>query len=385
MKKIWPFSFYFLYFAAFSSLLPYIVLFYQSLNFDGTEIGLLAGVPALITLVFSPFLTGLADSTHRHRAILGIGIAVSVIIMAMLPSISNFAAVFLLILLFNVFMAPVTPMADSATMGMLGEERAMYGRIRMGGTIGWGIFALIAGKILDVFGLRMLFYVFSTIMLINLFISQKFSFGKSDEHSTNSGGIRVLLASRTWILFLLLAFLGGLASMTVAAFLSPYMQELGATGDQIGFAIMISTFTEMPIFYLGDRLVKYFGSYRLLIVSLVLMGLRGLLFAAVDNVFMVYLVQIVGGAMFPAMWLAGVSYADEHAPTNLKSTGQGLFGAMTFGFGSAVGGFLGGLLLANLGGRGMFLVFGVIILVGLLLIEVAKRLFPERTLAGSNV
>jgi len=76
------------------------------------------------------------------------------------------------------------------------------------------------------------------------------------------------------------------------------------------------------------------------------------------------------------MWLAGVAYADELAPAGMKSTAQGLFGAMSFGFGAAIGGFLGGLLLESIGGRGMYLVFGLIILGGLALIEVIKRILP---------
>jgi MFS family permease len=80
------------------------------------------------------------------------------------------------------------------------------------------------------------------------------------------------------------------------------------------------------------------------------------------------------------MWLAGVSYADEQAPAGLKSTAQGLLGSMMFGFGSAIGGFIGGLLLESAGGRGLFLVFGVIILAGLALIEGFKRLVPEKTI-----
>jgi MFS family permease len=90
----------------------------------------------------------------------------------------------------------------------------------------------------------------------------------------------------------------------------------------------------------------------------------------------VYIVQAFGGMIFPAMWLAGVAYADEHAPAGLKSTAQGLFGALSFGFGAAVGGFLGGLLLESVGGRGMYLVFGLIILGGLGLIELLKRILP---------
>jgi len=61
----------------------------------------------------------------------------------------------------------------------------------------------------------------------------------------------------------------------------------------------------------------------------------------------------------------------------LKSTAQGLLGAVAFGFSSAIGGFIGGLLIESIGGRGMFLVFGIIIFVGLALIEGMKRLFPE--------
>ena len=84
--------------------------------------------------------------------------------------------------------------------------------------------------------------------------------------------------------------------------------------------------------------------------------------------------------MFPAMWLAGVSYAEENAPLGLKSTAQGLFSAMSFGFGSAVGGFVGGVLLESIGGRSMFMVLGIVILVSIALIEVAKKLFPEKVI-----
>jgi MFS family permease len=77
------------------------------------------------------------------------------------------------------------------------------------------------------------------------------------------------------------------------------------------------------------------------------------------------------------MWSAGVAYADEQAPVGLESTAQGLFGATSFGFGAAVGGLIGGMLLESVGGRGMFFLFGIIILGGLAVVETVRRILPR--------
>ena len=134
MRKIWPFSFYFLYYAALSFFMPYIVLFYQQLVFSGPQIALLTGIPPLITLFAAPFWTNVADTTHRHRLVMSVGIAVSIVSVLLLQRMELFAIIFLTVLVFNFFFSPVAALSDSATMAMLGKDRAMYGRIRLGGT-----------------------------------------------------------------------------------------------------------------------------------------------------------------------------------------------------------------------------------------------------------
>jgi len=378
MKKIWPFTFYFLYFAAFASLMPYFVLFYQGLGFNGTQIGLLTGLPPLITLVATPFWTGLADVRRWHQVIMGLGLAVSVGVVFLLPSFTGFALVFIAIVLLNIFISPLSALADSATITMLGEERAMYGRIRLGGTIGWGVFAPIAGALVQNYGLKYAFWSFSAIMLVNLFVSRKFTHGVHEEGQSNQGSLRLLLTNRRWINFLFVSFLGGIGTFSVAAYLFPYMAEFGANESTMGIALGIATLTEIPIFFFGNRLVKKLGSYGLLSLALIMIGIRSLLYAAVSTSFMVLLVQVFSGMLFPAMWLAGVSYADENAPAGLKSSAQGLFGVVVFGIGAAIGGFVGGVLLERIGGRWMFLVLGIIILAGLAIAEGVRRLFPAK-------
>jgi MFS family permease len=151
------------------------------------------------------------------------------------------------------------------------------------------------------------------------------------------------------------------------------MQELGAPEAWVGIALFVSTLSEIPVFFFGDYLLKRFKPYGLLVFAVIMTGARSLLFAAANTPLLGLLAQLLQGLTFPAMWIAGVSYADEHAPGNLKATAQGLFGAMTFGLGSAFGGFIGGLLLESLGGRGLFGVYGALVLVGVALITLIKK------------
>lgn len=385
MKKIVPFSFYLLYFAAFAFMAPYLVLFYQSLGFDGIQIGLLTGIPPLITLIGAPLGTGLADRTGFHKLIMGMGLGVPLFVAILLPSFSSFALIFALIILFNIFMSPVSSLSDGATMKMLGEEKEMYGRVRLGGTIGWGIFVQISGILLKAQGVKILFYVYSAIMLVNLFVSQRLPFGKHEVSESNGGGIWTLLKDRRWIVFLSYAFLGGMGVFSASSYFSAYLQELGADGNQIGFALFLAALVEAPLFFFGNLLVKRFTSYGLFMIALVALGFRSLLFGLADHLFLAIVVMALGGVTFPLMWSGGVAYAEENAPAGLKSTAQGLFGALSFGFGSAVSGFVGGLLLESIGGRGMFLVFGIVIFLGMALIEGLKRLFPEPTLIQAEV
>jgi len=377
VNKIWPFSFYFLYYAAMAYFAPFIVLYYQEIRFNGPQIALLTGIPPLITLFAAPFWTNIADATHRHRLVMSLGISITIFSVLLLQYLDTFALIFLVVIVIYFFFSPVSSLADSATIAMLGADKAKYGRVRMGGTIGWGLFALIAGTMINNYGLKLAFWGFSFFSLINLLVAQKLVYDDSTGRaSLSSVGIRYFLANRKWQIFLFSALLGGLGASSVASFLSPYMAEMGASKFLMGLAITIATLTELPIFFFGNRLVKRFTSQGLFMIALVMMGIRSIMYALVTTPLGVFVVQIFGGTIFPAMWLAGVAYADELAPAGLKSTAQGLFGAMSFGFGAAIGGFLGGLLLESIGGRGMYLVFGLIILGGLALIEVIKRILP---------
>jgi len=377
VKKAVPFSFNFIFFAGMASIVPYFVLYYQRLGFNGMQISLLAGLPPLVTLFFSPFWTNLADRTGWHRLIMSMGALMVIIADLLFPALTTFSVVLFVVILLNIFIAPLSSLADSATMHMLTGEREMYGRIRIGGTLGWGVASPIAGALIARYGLKMGFWSCAALFVLILILVQGFSFGKPEPAETR-GNLRDLISKRHWIYFMSYAFLGGVLLNSTSNFLSPYIAELGGTEFHIGLVNLVAALSELPAFFFGNHLLRRFGAHRLMILSLIITGIRSFLFALSPTPAFAILAQVLNGLTFAALWTAGVAYADEHSPAGLKATGQGMLGAMTFGIGSAVGGFLGGFLLESIGGRGLFLVFGLILVVGVAIVFLLERWTPEK-------
>jgi PPP family 3-phenylpropionic acid transporter len=381
MRKIWPFSFYFLYFAAVASHAPYMVLFYQSLEFSGTQIGLLTGITPLITLVGVPLWTGLADRTYQHRLIMSFAMLVAITGLILLPFLKTFGVVFGLGITISFFFAPVSAIADNASMFMLAERKDLIGRLRLGGTIGFGIAAPIAGFFVQGYGLKVAFWGAGAIFFLGFLVSQKLIHGgEAEEKHQVRGRYGEMFGNPLWILFLVSAFTCGFAFAVTNTYFFPFMKELGANESTMGLALTIGTIAEIPILLFVNRFVRRFESFNLLIFSMIMTGVRLLLFAAASSPVLVLFAQLLNGFGYPLTWVSGVSYADENAPEGLRTTAQGFFSGTSMGLGSAVGGFIGGIILGNIGGRGLCLTYGGIIFIVLTTVWlIREKLIPRKT------
>jgi PPP family 3-phenylpropionic acid transporter len=385
LKGTWPFSFNFAVLGGYAFVIPFLVLYYQQSGFTGAQIGLLTGITPLITMLGASLWTALADATRRHRLVMGLALLAGASTAFAFPFFNTFAPILLLALLFFAFFAPVSSLADSATMYMLGEKKEMYGRVRLGGTLGFGLAAYLAGVLVQKYGLNLAFWGGTVLLLLALIISQKLVYRPDSVRESTWSGIGALLGNRGWILFLMLAFAGGVALAGNNTYLFPFLKGLGASESTMGLALTIGTISEIPVLYFGHHLVKRFKPFGLLMLAMVFTGIRLLAFAASNSPALVLVVQLTNGLAFPAMWIAGVAYADENAPVGLGATAQGMFGAMVFGFGTAVGGFAGGPLLESIGGRGTYLVFGSAVLTIAAVVSLLKRHLPQDMLATAKV
>lgn len=380
MKKTWPFLFYFLYYAAVSGVFPFAAVYYKSIGLSGAQVGILLGLAPIITLAGGPLLTGIADKTQQHKLVISLAMAGLILWALAVPLTASFPILLVLIIYNALLSAPINALADSATMSMLGEERAMYGRIRLGGALGWGLMALFVGPIVENHGLVWIFWIFIIGTLLNLLVAQKLSFAQPPEHPPFWRGIGSLLSNPRWMLFLGISLVAGVGIASVNTYQFVYMAEIGASETLMGLSLFISTFfSEVPAMFFGDRLLKRFKARKLLVLGTAAVAARLLLYATFNVPTAILALQLLHGLTFPLIWIAGVSYAHENAPPGLSATAQGLFGAAVFGVGAGLGAFLGGIVIDSLGGRGLYALFGAFVLLALLvLLVIQKRLSPAQ-------
>ena len=382
MKHRIPFAFYFFYFAAASFSMPFFILYYEGLGYNGAKIGLLAGIVPLVIMVGAPIWTRLADAKHCHQLVMGVTTGITIVIAIIFPLFKDFSLILPLSILYAFFVSPIMPLADSATIHMLGSEKNLYGRVRLGGTLGWGMTALLSGYIIQTYGTRWVFWGYGLIMVIVLFISQKFTYPSKVEAGASGGDWKGAFVNHQWMVFLLLSFIAGVGLTTINSFLSPYLKELNISQSFMGIALMISIVGELPVMFYSNHLLKRYGAFLLLIIATAMTAFRLLLYAGVNSTQGILGFQLLNGLTFPLFLVAAVTHTNDISPEGMKATGQGIMNAVASGVGPAIGGFFCGLLMGSIGGQAMFFIIGSILLVGVISIfafERKRSIRPQQT------
>ena len=141
----------------------------------------------------------------------------------------------------------------------------------------------------------------------------------------------------------------------------------------MGLSLTVATVSEVPVFFFSGWLVKRLGARGLMMMSLAVLVVRLGAYAVMPAAWVVLPIHLLHGLTFSAMWVAGVSYANEVAPSGLGATAQGLFSGMSMGLGAAAGAVTGGLLYDSVGGATMYLAGAGWVALALVLFLVAGR------------
>lgn len=161
-------------------------------------------------------------------------------------------------------------------------------------------------------------------------------------------------------------------------------QELGL--DEAQYGLLASSFYwtyvafMVPVGWATER----FGAHRVLAVGVFLWSVATLLTGFAGGLFGLLVLRLLLGAGESAVFPTSSSLLATHVPEHQRGSANG---AISFGYlvGPAVGTFAGGLLMAEVGWRAVFILFGALSLLWLLpWLRFARQLRPPSAVAATG-
>lgn len=358
LKIYWVGIYYYLAFSSFGIFLPYLPAWLEARHITGIEFGAVVAMRPLTSIV-SPVLFGIvADRFGIRGSLLVVVCTASALTMAaiaglgVLPGSLGFVPVFALLGVFSFFRSPVVSVADVTAME--GKQKG-YGTVRLWGSLGFLVAALIGGIVLDTTSEIALPATIAVAMAGSALVALKLPRGLAARPPSSPGATRELFAHPHFRTFLLIAFFWLASHGGYDVCISLHLRDLGASGTAIGASWAIGTGFEIVLMAFGSRLLTRFTAARLLSIGLAAMVVRWGLYAAIPHLGVILALQGLHALSFALVWLAGLEFIRESAPPHILATAQGGFSAVA-SLGSGLSMLMWGPLYEGCGGRGVFTV-----------------------------
>ena len=375
-------GFYFCYFAFIGAFAPYFALYLKSLGYSAAEIGMLLAVNP-VARIFGPNLWGWLSDHYRARAqlIRFTAVGTAVVFVAVFFN-HGFAWMFAALLLLNVFWCGVLPLAESATLSLVGSRVGAYGRVRLWGSVGFVAVVIVGGYALDFFGIGALAPI--VLILLVFMATSTFLLPRDREPSHHAEHASILsIVKRPEVIALMAGFfLMQVAHGPYNAFYSIHLVEAGYTKKAVGWLWSLGVVAEIGLFVLLPRLMRAYSLNQILLFSFGCAFVRLLMIAwGVGSLTILLAAQLLHAITFGAFHSAGVAMMHQIFRGRNQARGQAIYTSLGYGLGGTLGTLMAGYSWETLGSEWTFTIAASAALLALIVVSWKPITLPIR--AGS--
>ena len=371
---------YFVHFAVMGVFLPYFNLYCYHIGLDGVQIGFMSSARSITNIVFPLLWGSLADRLHKKKLIYVGCCFVSSFVWCGFFLSTDFLIMLIISILYGMFYAPIISFLEALTVDVLGPEKKRYGKVRVWGSIAFILMVMTMGKVIGFFSISVILLVIFLGSFIQSFLSLKLPFQTSSQKPFSGSGFKEFITKKT-LLFLLAAFLMLVSHGGYYGFFSIHMEELGYGPFIIGLAWALASGMEIFSMVSSNTIFNRFSLERVLIFSFFVAGLRWLLLFFVTAAPLILLSQFLHAITYGTFHMASILYIDKQSPEHVKTLGQSINNAVTYGLGLMVGFLTSGYLFEMFGSKILFITssgiafLGGIIFLGFVVFDRKKKAF----------
>jgi len=345
---------YFLYFGVLGIYLPYFNPYCYHIGFDGFQIGVLSGVRSM-AVVCMPILWGiLADYTKNRKYLFVLCCFLSAGLFSLYFITDKFIPMIVITLVFSIFYAPVIAFMEAFAMEILGPDKNKYGHVRAWGTLAFVIMALAMGKIVDIYGIRIILALIFAGSVVQALASLKMP--KSQPQPKISTSLKPsFFLNREIIVFQISAFLMLVSHGAYYGFFSIHLENLGYSSMFIGGAWALASISEIGVMLKSHRILLRFTPRKILFFSLCVAVVRWIITAFAVSPPALFAVQILHAVTYGTFHIASILYMEHLVPAQARTAGQAVNNSVTYGLGMMTGFLASGYIFEQMDAQTAFL------------------------------
>ncbi|TYT74154.1 MFS transporter [Desulfobotulus mexicanus] len=345
---------YFFYFLVLGVYFPYFPLYCHYAGFSENQIGMITALKTFSAILFPLAWAWLADRFNIHHNIFLLCHFLAAFLWCFFFFTESFVMMMLIMFIYGLFHSPIIGFTEAFTVGFLGGKKSGYGNIRLWGSVGFILAVWGCGIALDFLSPVIVLWLVFSGSIAGAWLAVYTPVKKKTAARIYKKDI-IRLFSGNSILFLLITFIMLMSHGVYYGFFSIHLSKAGFSGSFIGFVWAVASIAEIFVMIGSRYLFYYFSLKNLILFSFAAAVLRWCLLAfSIDPVVIIFS-QILHAVTYGIFHMTTILYMDLLVDSGVKTIGQTVLNASSYGLGLMVGYLVGGMGFAVLGSD-MFLI-----------------------------
>ncbi len=365
MRYAYLCSFYFVYFIM-TGMSTFIPKYYGEIGMSNSQIGILASIPTLIALAITPILGTMTDRVAKKRYLLTVLMLMMALSCFVIPYSTGFAMLLAAVSVNTLVGNNALPLMNTISIEYTSEIGKPYGPIRMMGTVGYQLGALLIGLILTG-TLKSLYPLMGAVLIIVSGMTFMLPDIKGHQHSREKVPLTRLFADRHLRMLYIMIFFCTISTQFYQAFYTKHLGDLGMNNTITSIITLLAVILELPFLCYGDRLFKKANIWNWLLIGMLCNGVRWLGLAFSKTAFWNIFFQMPGVMVLACFEFFPALYLNKRVSAELTGGAQSMLSLVSFGAAKVIGALIGGQICEFTGIPALFAFFGVWMLAGCLL------------------
>lgn len=353
---------------AFACYTPFLLLYLQDRQLSYIQIGFIFSLNSAINIIFQPIWGYLTDKYISIKKAIYLSVIISSLAILLFVPAHNYYGIILSTIIFVVFQSSILPLMDSLCYKIIHRyNNIKYGRKRLMGSAGYAISSLLIGIIIAGTSINVVFYLYSIFSILILSFLSKLNFGE-EIHETDKSKVQPLKVFKNagLLIFLLSVTIASISYGSNSSYIGVLLQETGGNVENIGLVWFVIAMSEIPVFFIINKLIAKIGSLNTYLFSLAIFSLRFFLCTLWKNTWIIIMIQFLQGFTFPLFMAGGLDYLCSLVPPEARSFSIALMSALIFGLGALIGNLGGGMLIDSFGVFSLYRIMSLISMASLL-------------------